>query len=462
MTSMEHVLERIEQKKFAYGEYAFTEDERTALTTFFDLAQEFEHIDDIYCLCVTIPYGFFGLHARLYLIDPRSESLQLVSQSEPALDIGSLPPADVTPASHPYLSSRDTLVAAIRGNTLLMDQLPFRTSDGLLGFLEVYPCAELTAHAALFFEKYANRIGYNLHNRYVSERNAEHLRFIRTLVADIEHNIIVPNMVNKLFLRQLRGKISRNRDIERMIVKYSAGESCGETCIERVMEELHEVNRGLTEEFENIEKHYQNMTLFIETLFRRSHFDQGRLTVLTKTCNIKKDVIQPQLERFIDQFKQMGIYIDDQIRGIPDEEVVCVVDVGLLAQVYANLFSNALKYTEEVLTPEGKPEKYVSYGREVIPDFFAPGTSGVKYNVFNTGRHIGAEERERIFDEGYRGSNSRHRVGTGHGLTFVKNAIEIHGGVVGYEPTAYGNNFYFVLPQREASPQLKTATPHAA
>ncbi|MBF0488042.1 MAG: HAMP domain-containing histidine kinase, partial [Nitrospirae bacterium] len=38
------------------------------------------------------------------------------------------------------------------------------------------------------------------------------------------------------------------------------------------------------------------------------------------------------------------------------------------------------------------------------------------------------------------------RPGTGHGLTFIKNAVEIHGGVFGYEPVDLGNNFYFVLP----------------
>lgn len=40
-----------------------------------------------------------------------------------------------------------------------------------------------------------------------------------------------------------------------------------------------------------------------------------------------------------------------------------------------------------------------------------------------------------------------NKPGTGHGLTFIKNAIEMHGGVVGYEATQYGNNFYFIIPK---------------
>jgi len=115
--------------------------------------------------------------------------------------------------------------------------------------------------------------------------------------------------------------------------------------------------------------------------------------------------------------------------------------------VYANLFSNALKYTREVTTYTGEKKKYVAYGHEVIKDYFGPGKDGIKFNVFSTGPHINPDERGKIFDDEYRGSNSLNIPGTGHGLTFIKNVVEIHGGVVGYEPTQYGNNFYFILPK---------------
>jgi len=52
--------------------------------------------------------------------------------------------------------------------------------------------------------------------------------------------------------------------------------------MEDLRSELNEINRGLMEELENIEKHYKNTSLFLETLLRRSHFDKGRLTLLTK------------------------------------------------------------------------------------------------------------------------------------------------------------------------------------
>jgi signal transduction histidine kinase len=298
----------------------------------------------------------------------------------------------------------------------------------------------------LFFQKYANRIGFNLHNRYLDEKNIEHLRFIRSLVADIEHNIIVPNMIYKLFLKRLRTKVKRNVEIEETLANCSAAGSCGPETVAGTRRDLQEVNEGLNVELENIEKHYRNMSLFIETLFRKSHFDQGRLILRTKTCNMKRDVVQPQLERFLEQFRKEGISIDDRLSGIPEEEVINVVDVGLMAQVYANLFSNAFKYTQEVEI-FGEKKKYIAYGHEIVKDFFGAGSDGVKYNVFSSGPDIPEEERKHLYEEEFRGSNAEGRSGTGHGLAFIKNVIEIHGGTVGYEAMPYGNNFYFILPK---------------
>jgi signal transduction histidine kinase len=448
MYEVEYIYERIKQKQHDYEQYRFMQKEHVALATFFDLSQEFDTITDLYCLYVAIPKAFFNINARLYLIEPKHNAIVLVSKTE---DSGHLlytpPPDDVSPHTTPYYTRNNSMVLTIRGKKLLIDQLPFEIKDDVIGLLEVYPVKDIDKHDELFFEKYANRIGFNVHNRFLAEKNIEHLKFIKTLVADIEHNIIVPNMIYKLFLRNLKNKISKNEVTEKLLTDYLDRGQIDAVSMDRLYSEIAEVNRGLKDEFENIEKHYNTTSLFLETLLRRSHFDKGHLVLRTKPCQIKKDIVQPQLERFTERFRQMGITIDDRFSSIPDEEVISVVDVGLIAQVYANLFSNTLKYTEEIITETGESKKYISYGREVIKDFFGQGKDGIKYNVFSTGPHIKTEEREKIFEDGYQGSNAAGKPGTGHGLAFIKNIVELHGGVVGYEPTNYGNNFYFILPK---------------
>jgi signal transduction histidine kinase len=446
MITLDYIVQRIESKRDDFKKYDFTLTENNALTAFFDLAQEFEGVEDFFRLCVYIPKVFFDADARLYFIDPKQNSLLLVSKTEEdEYELYKLPPLTIRPSKHPYYSD-NSLVLTIRGKKFLIDQLPFKTEDNVLGLLEIYH-VDFGPHQELFFDKYANSIGFNIHNRFLFEKNNEHLKFIRTLVADIEHNIIAPNMVYRLFLKHLRKNIVKNIELEKLCTGFLTNNTDKEISKEHILSELKEINQSLMAELENIEKHYRNMSLFLETLLRKSHFDKGCLTLLQKQCNMNKDVVQPQLEIYYERFIKMGISIDDQFSGIPEEEIISVVDIGLMAQVYANLFSNALRYTQEVTIHTGEKKKYISYGREVITDFFGPHKDGIKYNVFSTGPHIPPQERENIFEDGYRGSNASQIPGTGHGLAFIKNIIELHGGVVGYEPTALGNNFYFILPR---------------
>lgn len=89
--------------------------------------------------------------------------------------------------------------------------------------LELYPAAGLSEHDKLFWVRYANRIGYQLHNKLVSMKNVEHVEFIRNLVKDIGHNIIVPNMYFKLFYRRLEARVNLVKNAERKIDPLMAG-----------------------------------------------------------------------------------------------------------------------------------------------------------------------------------------------------------------------------------------------
>jgi signal transduction histidine kinase len=441
-----YIAERIEQKKQNYLGYGFGETENTAFKTFFDLAQEFDDIEDLYRLCVLIPQAFFSLKARLYVMSPRSGRLALASSTEDE-QLRKPPPEEISPSDRPYFAD-DRLVLTIHGKESLVEELPMKAEKNVLGLLEIYPAGDLDPHKALFFEKYAGRIGYNIHNRFLAEKNVEHLRFIRTLVADIEHNIIAPNMVYKLYLRDLKAKLSTMKEVEGLLSDYCEREGLSPDnplCV--AIEDLKDASRGLQSDFENIERHYRNMSLFLETLLRRSHFDKGRLVLRTKRCNMYRDVIRPQLERYSDKLRAMCIEVDTASSGVPEREAAELVDVGLMAQVYANLFSNAVKYARPVEAPPGGKAKYISYGHEILKDYFGPGKDGAKYNVFSTGPHLAPEERKKLFTEGFRGKEARRTSGTGHGLSFVKNVIELHGGEVGYEAVEGGNNFFFIIPR---------------
>jgi signal transduction histidine kinase len=274
--------------------------------------------------------------------------------------------------------------------------------------------------------------------KIVARQNIQHIRFINSLVADIEHNVIIPNINLSLHLRHLRMKIQNLKELE-CVCDFKT-EACPN--LPDAKGAFHSLIDDLEKDYENLEQHYKGVSLFIESLFRLSHFQKGQFVLRRRTTRVTKEIIEPQLKLYMDKLKERRIAIDTGAGVMPDEDLPLSVDKGLMAQVYANLFSNAVKYTRR--NHEGR--KYMAYGRDLLQDYFGAGKDGIKFNVFSTGPHVPPEDVPHIFEEGYRGTNIDGEVGTGRGLFFVRNVVETHGGEVGYQATPGGNNFYFVLP----------------
>ncbi len=113
-----------------------------------------------------------------------------------------------------------------------------------------------------------------------------------------------------------------------------------------------------------------------------------------------------------------------QVRADPDR----------LAQVLANLLSNAAKFS-----PQGKD---IEISMEVTAD-------RVRVAVRDRGPGVPEEFRERLFERFAQAdaSDSRRNTGTGLGLSIAKAIVERMGGTIGYEPAKdCGSRFYFELP----------------
>ncbi|MBW1917712.1 MAG: sensor histidine kinase [Deltaproteobacteria bacterium] len=437
-TDLDVVRQRVQEKKKSFQEYNFGRLQDDAIKTFFDLSQEYETLENLYRVCITVIKEFFDRDSRLCLVSSDAGRMEYVCDS-----LTGLQPEMTPPPPYIYLSSTtyevgSSWIIPIRGNRLLVERLPFFAKDQVIGMLEIFPVDGLSESDKFFFEKYTNRLGYCLNNKIILWQNIQHIRFINSLVADIEHNVITPNISLTLYLRHLKKKIMSLHDLCRGLPTAPAAEAKAR----EIAPALQELIQGIEEDFQNLEKHYQGISLYLESLFRPSHFEKGHFVLRRRTCNVRSEIIAPQLELFLPKFRERQIEIDESLGGVPEEDLTLSVDKGLIAQVYANLFSNAVKYTRP--SPSGR--KYVSFGRQLVKDFFGPGKDGIRFNVFSSGPHVPPPDIEHIFDEGYRGSNIGGEVGTGRGLYFMRNVIETHGGQVGYEPTSEGNDFYFILP----------------
>jgi len=451
-SKMERVRERVREKLESYNLYNFERLQEEAFASFFDLAQEYTTLENLYLVCALVPKEFFALDVRLYLLDADGISLSLVCSSTNGLERdSSTGNPEVVVQENPYFTG-ESYVIPIRGNKAVGELLPFQHLKDILGMFEIYPAEKIAEQQRFFLEKFTNRIGYNLHQKQLIHQNLHHIKFINQLVADIDHNVISPNLYYRLFLRKLKQQIKENVDIQekvRELVSFCP-EIDERTCqkMREIYQALGDSITALDESRKEMERHYERTSLYLETLLRREHFRHGTYVLRKQRCNFRTEIIEPTLARYLPQFKQREIKVDNRLEEVPDELLELVVDKGLLAQVYDNFFSNAVKYTEEIEDEYGYKVKFLSYGKKLLIDYFGQGIDGIKFTVFTTGKPVDSDESDRVFDEGYRSAGSELEVGTGHGLHFVKHVIEIHGGEVGVEPQKYGNTFYFILPHR--------------
>ncbi len=449
--SLDTIIKRVEKKKTDYQKYNFERLQEEAFATFFDLAQEYTSLEALYLISVAVPKIFFDLESKLYLVGDDNK-MRLVCNSETGIVADQQYAAEHIKVTDSYYSIDHSLVFPIRGNRALRKRVPFHVPNQVLGAFEIFSSTGLSERWIFFFEKFTNRIGYNLHQKMLIQQNIEHIKFINRLVADIEHNVISPNLYYKLFFRRLDKIISnfaelrvRLSDIEKSVQQVNVSSSEALRDFEKDFgQNLEELERNT----EEVKKHYEHISLFLETLFRRDHFLRGTYVLRTQSCNFKREILEPLLSRYLPRFRERGIVVENLLEDVPDDEIELVVDKGLISQVFDNYFSNAVKYTREIVDYLGHKVKFVSCGRQVLKDYFGENIDGIKFTVFTTGEPLSEEEASKVYQEGYRSSEMGLELGAGHGLSFVKHVIEIHGGEVGCLPQKNGNLFYFIIPRK--------------
>ncbi|MDH4321139.1 MAG: ATP-binding protein [Desulfobulbaceae bacterium] len=441
---LERIRALIRRKEEDYRHLNFSYGQNVLLRVFADLAQELDTIQDFYRLCVAAPGECLGLDCALYLHDDIDNEFRLACSASAGVPGGPVPPPPYLRVTGESYDADGAHILPIRRTEAASGQ-DAPVAAGILGLFVVKRGAGLADADLFFLDKFVNRIAVTLHSRLLAQQNIRHLKFINGLVMDIEHNVIVPNMYFRHLFNNLKKSVAEIAEIEVAMAEFKAQVRKPDDACDAMLDRIGRLHQQLVKQHHELQEHHTTTSLFLESLFRRDHFQQGHLVLRPRYCKVEEEIIAPQLEHFASRFAARGIAVEPPV-DMGGEELLLVVDVGLLSQVYANFFSNALKYVEEIIDHRGRPRKAMTYGREFVANYFGPSRHGIKLNVFTTGRHLDRVEAASVFDEGYRSDQFRDQPGSGHGLSFVKQVVDIHGGVVGYEPTEEGNNFYFVLP----------------
>ena len=117
---------------------------------------------------------------------------------------------------------------------------------------------------------------------------------------------------------------------------------------------------------------------------------------------------------------------------LPPEPLVVHADAMRLAQVFANLLNNAVKYTD----PGGR-----------ITLAARRDNGAVTVSISDTGIGISADALPRVFDMFVQADarDSRAQTGLGIGLTLVRSLVEMHGGSVSAHSAGAGRGSEFVV-----------------
>lgn len=145
-----------------------------------------------------------------------------------------------------------------------------------------------------------------------------------------------------------------------------------------------------------------------------------------------QDIINPVLEELTSELKEQTIRIDHCFDAISAKGTLIKANRIWLKTVFRNLLKNAIKYGDK-----GGP---IAIG-------FEDHGSSYKFNVYNSGKPVPEEYRNKLFTKFMRlGNNGNGGTGgMGLGLYLVKQIIQKHGGDIWYEAEENGSNFVFTL-----------------
>jgi signal transduction histidine kinase len=108
-----------------------------------------------------------------------------------------------------------------------------------------------------------------------------------------------------------------------------------------------------------------------------------------------------------------------------------------------------LRYCQPAPDENDNYRRFISYNIEIVSWESYETPNALKFNLFSTGKPISTKEALLIFEDGYKIPEDNSKGGTGHGLHFIKNIVQLHGGHAGCNPRENGNDFYVILPRKK-------------
>lgn len=159
----------------------------------------------------------------------------------------------------------------------------------------------------------------------------------------------------------------------------------------------------------------KHLSELITNFLKLSKLETQKIQPLTKNCNLS-EMLCECLISFESEWEKKSLEIETDI----EDDIYIRTDSEMLQLVWANLFSNAIKFT-----PDGGKINVTLHRNK----------NGVTVSVADTGCGMDENTMKHIFDKFYQGDTSHSVKGNGLGLALVKRVIDILNGEITVEST---------------------------
>ena len=169
------------------------------------------------------------------------------------------------------------------------------------------------------------------------------------------------------------------------------------------------------------------LTLLVNDILELSKLQSGTRTPEKTTVNLS-ETVRSVVERFALYRDKHGYEFTLQM----DDDCVVYCDERMIEQVLYNLIGNAVSYTGD----DKKVGIKLSKADGVI-----------EFAVSDSGKGIAPSETDKVWDRYYRSNQTKRTVvGSGMGLSIVKNILDLHGAKYGVRSVVNnGSTFYFTM-----------------
>jgi signal transduction histidine kinase len=236
-----------------------------------------------------------------------------------------------------------------------------------------------------------------------------------------------------MFFKQKRMADIRNDFLNNMTHELKTPISSVAIALEMIQDERHKLSDEKKRDYARIAQgELKRLTLLVEKVLKMAAFDKGEIQIKREHFQASswlQDILASMRPVFETAGAQVNISVDP-------EALQLYADKTHITNILTNLVENALKYND-------KPEPVIN---------IAIGEEGndTVLSVTDNGRGIPAAYVSKVLDKFFRvPAGDQHDIkGYGLGLSYVKAAVELHGGTIAVKSAlGQGSTFTIHLPK---------------